>query len=65
MANPNAKVFKITRTVYVLVDEAQDEADAWRSYFTNCDAELHKDSDIVEEGTNASFGQNLGWDDDE
>ena len=65
MGRANDKVLKITRTIYVLESEAQDEKDAWDSYFMNCDAELSKDPDVIEEGTNASFGRDLGWEEDD
>lgn len=65
MGKSNAKVLKITRTIYVLESEAAEEKAAWQSYFHTCDAELHKDEDIIEEGTNASFGKDLGWEEDD
>lgn len=65
MGKATAKVRKITRTIFVLEDEALDEASAFSEYFNNCEAELHKLHDVVEEGTNESFGTNLGWDEDD
>ena len=65
MGRANDKVLKITRTIYVLASEAQDERYAWTEYFNNCEAELSKDPDVIEEGTNASFGKDLGWEDDD
>ena len=65
MGRANDKVLKITRTIYVLASEAQDEKDAWTEYFNNCDAELSKDPDVIEEGTNASFDKDLGWEEDD
>jgi hypothetical protein len=65
MGKASAKVLRITRTVYVLVDEADIEQDAWSEYFSNCDAELHTEASFTKEGTNESFGINLGWDEDD